>query len=195
LASRFSFKSFYSSIPMSRHEFSKENLELIESFGYRFFSVTAPFKDQMKFLGSDKPVNTLVLNKNKNVFLDTDHIGLRTIADKVGEQERALIWGAGVMGQALKSLIGERADILPVRTYKGEELSGFEVLIWCAGSDAQCPNFSSLPNKIFDLEYKEQSKAKQVALALGTEYISGDDLFTNQAKAQQSFWLQSFEEL
>jgi len=188
------FKSFYSSIKMNRSEFNEDNLDLIKSFGYRFFSVTAPFKNQMSFLGAKESVNSLVLNEKENSFFDTDHFGLEAIVDKIEKNEKVLIWGSGSMGQALKSLLGDKAELLSVRDYGGSELSNFDVMIWCAGPDADAPNFEVLPLKIFDLEYKEQSKAKQIALELGTQYISGEHLFATQARAQQSFWLESVKE-
>jgi shikimate kinase/shikimate 5-dehydrogenase len=187
------FESFYSAIPMGRDEFNKANLDFIKSFGYKFFSVTAPFKSMLGFLGSECSLNTVSLIENKNKFVDTDLAALESLADKLKDFKRHLIWGSGSMGKALKHLLGDHSELMSVRTYKGSELEGFDVLVWCAGAEAATPIFKDFPTCIFDLEYKGQSRAKQVAFLLGTQYVSGDEFFKEQARAQQSFWLKTRE--
>ena len=52
----------------------------------------------------------------------------------------------------------------------------------------------SSPKVLIDLDYKESSEAREVALSWGSDYISGEAFFKKQAQAQQDFWLQASKE-
>jgi len=189
------FSSFYSGIPLKRNEFNNENFDFIRSFGYSFFSVTAPFKDQLAFLGCEKSLNTISTGiDGLYKFTDTDRLALEFLTEQILKYKKPLIWGSGSMGKALKELIGDKAKLISARQYESSVLEGFDALVWCAGPNAFTPKLAKAPYCIFDLEYKEQSRAKQVAIEWGTSYISGEDFFVSQAKAQQSFWLETGEE-
>lgn len=191
------FKASYASISLNEDEFSKENLLFFKSLGFSFFSITAPFKKELKNFGSGQVANTMFIGP-KDVFhtTDTDKFSIESLASSLRLDSKILIWGAGDMGQALFKCLGpDHAKLVSVRNYKGEPLGNFNTLIWCAGEEAlKLPNFTQKPKVIFDLEYKESSRAREVALEKGSQYISGKSFFETQAVAQQEFWKKKHKE-
>lgn len=72
--------------------------------------------------------------------------------------------------------------------YLGLALDGPEVLIWAAGSEAQMPPADWRPEYVVDLNYREDSFAREYALAIKAKYISGLAMFRAQAQGQREFW-------
>jgi hypothetical protein len=98
------------------------------------------------------------------------------------------------MGQSIKKELGDKATLQSVRSYEPESLKDekFEVLVWAAGADCLVfPELHVEPSVIYELEYKEHSQAREVALAWGCDYIPGHEFFKTQARAQQDFWVSS----
>lgn len=191
------FKASYVSISLNEGEFSKENLLFLNKLGFAFFSVTAPFKKDFLALGAQKPANTLAID-SQNTFksLDTDRFSIESLISNLDSKFKILIWGSGDMGKAVFNLLGsERSKLISVRDYENEPFQGCDALIWCAGlSPFKKPVFKMNPKIIFDLEYKESSKAREVALETGSQYISGKSFFEIQAVAQQKFWKKEHKE-
>ncbi len=190
------FKGTYVCISLYKDEFLKENLDFIKSLGVKFLSVTSPFKEKLGELsGYLKVANTLYINENLKVW-DTDASSISFLKEELFKVKSVLIWGAGTMGVKIFKKIGKKAVLQSVRDYKDGTLKdrSFEVLIWSAGAECVIrPKLKVPPKVIYDLEYKDHSQAKAVALLWGCDYISGRDFFLTQAKAQQEFWLNCVE--
>ena len=146
-------------------------------------------------------MNTLYLQPaGKVLSADTDSLGLEQLTKETvqsSKEQRVLIWGSGVMGKALKGILGECADLFSVRNEKSKEgaiQKDYDLVFWCAGLSADPPNLLSSPRVLIDLDYKESSEAREVALSWGSDYISGEAFFKKQAQAQQDFWLQASKE-
>ncbi len=190
------FKGTYVRISLYKDEFLKENLNFIKSLGVQFLSVTSPFKkklgDLSGYLGG---ANTLYMNEDLRAK-DTDALSISFLKKELFKVKSVLIWGAGSMGVKIFKKIREKTVLQSVRDYEDGALQGksFEALIWSAGPECVIkPKLKIPPKVIYDLEYKDHSQAKAVALLWGCDYISGRDFFITQAKAQQKFWLSCVE--
>lgn len=188
------FGGAYLHISLYPDEFLPENLSFMKSLNIRFFSVTSPFKRNVgEFLKSDLMMNTLYLGPI-NRAVDTDSNAVKALSKELSGSSRVLVWGSGAMGQSIYKELGEKATLQSIRSYNEGSLKSkeFEVLIWAAGADCLVyPELKMIPSVIYDLEYKEHSQAREVALAWGCDYISGHEFFKTQALAQQEFWVSS----
>jgi shikimate 5-dehydrogenase len=63
-----------------------------------------------------------------------------------------------------------------------------KTLIWAAPPTAALPPGDWKPEQIIDLNYREDSLAKEYGQKTGAIYISGLPMFKAQARAQQEFW-------
>jgi shikimate 5-dehydrogenase len=63
---------------------------------------------------------------------------------------------------------------------------GYDLAIWAAGPRAEVPSWKA--KVIYDLNYREDSRAKEWSLITGAKYISGLGLFKAQALEQQKLW-------
>lgn len=192
------FKGTYFKISLYQDEFSKENLDFLSSLGIKFGSVSSPFKDELGAAGGyNGPANTFYMGDHLEV-LNTDVDSVDRLVKQLKKYSSVLVWGAGATGKIIADRLGSKAALQSVRQYDEattEFGKDFDVLVWCAGSECLVsPNLKVKPLVIFDIEYKEHSRAKAVALSWGCEYISGADFFTTQAKAQQKFWLSYAED-
>lgn len=65
------------------------------------------------------------------------------------------------------------------------------LFIWAAGPRDELPRFPVAPQIVLDLNYRQDSAARELALAHGARYIDGARMFRAQAEAQRLFWSQS----
>lgn len=178
-------------------EFSSA-LGLLDDWGLKNAAVTSPLKDKAYGVAQDltaiaeelQSVNTL--RKKNKIWSghNTDYEGLSSVANGFKNKSIA-IWGGGGTLNMLKKLFPQ-AQCLSVRTGK-DRLSNLppqecEVLIWAARPEDVPPLDLRGAKTVIDLNYREDSKAKEFALEIGAEYISGNEMFYAQARAQQEFW-------
>lgn len=186
------FASTYVAISLKQNEFTPKTLKFLKSLGIDFVSVTSPFKKEAGLLsGASGPVNSLKLS-DPIKFANTDLEGLRDLGLKLKSAEKVLIWGSGALGQQIKDFLGGKAELVSVRDYqKSPRTIEADVVVWAAGLKCKVyPQFGSLrPKLIYDLDYKEQSLARIIALEQGCEYISGKDFFVLQGLKQQEFFI------
>lgn len=191
------FGGTYLRISLYKDEFVEEHLQFLKTLGISFFSVTSPFKKELgKYSKETDAANTLSVLKEWSVE-DTDKRSIIYLRKELKESSRVLIWGSGAVGTAIHNELDGRSELQSIREYKEEAFKdeGFDALVWSAGSECLLrPELSTPPRVIYDIEYKEHSQAKDVALSWGSQYISGEDFFKVQAKFQQKFWLKFKEE-
>ncbi len=191
----------------------KDCLILLEEMGLHAAAVTAPLK-QKAFSSSKyrtsvatnlKSANTLIRKNNQWNSHNTDLIGFQKMFAQISTDPNSIaVWGGGgtlpvileVCPQALcfSARTGEikpeyeidrpgrQAQNLAMR------LEGPQALIWAASPDANFPPESWKPDYILDLNYREDSLARDYAIQVKALYISGLVMFETQARAQQEFW-------
>ena len=187
------YDSSYLNISCLREEFNKNFIRFMKSKGVRYLSVTSPFKNKAGDLVNLTSCNTLDLKKNQGVNTDQNSINHWVDEIKSRTFKKVLIWGSGVMGRAFKEKLKNIAIMMSSRSETSKlELPIFEALVWAAGPQADLPFFILNQQKslkaIYDLDYKEGSKGRFLALKTGALYISGEKFFEIQAKGQRVFF-------
>ncbi len=184
----------------------KEALPFLISLGLTAAAVTSPFKgdafqacDQLSAEAQRlQAVNTLSIASKTVSGHNTDLKGLRAQIEKacrliqvpvVGAT--ALIWGGGGTLGAIQEILPQAISV-SVRTRRPRSAdqslpASVQVLVWAAGPEDDFPpevNFEIL----VDLNYREDSRAREWALRHGRPYVSGLDLFKAQAAGQREYW-------
>jgi shikimate 5-dehydrogenase len=182
---------------------------VLDQIGLRAAAVTSPLKiPAAKIVKKLSPtasqfqsVNTLY--KDQVWFGEnTDLEGFQRLVDqhlKNSPLQSIAIWGGGgtlpiiqqVLPQALSYSVrtGEMRDLnIDSQEFIKQKLEGPEVLIWAAGPDAQPPLADWNPVMVIDLNYREDSLAREYALEVNAQYIDGLLMFKAQAEKQREFW-------
>lgn len=172
--------------------------------GLRAAAVTSPLKKRaMEVCDHPSPqaqaygaVNTLIRQGEIWEGTNTDACGLEKQLRAEGLLEWSgpvLVWGGGGTLDLLRRLFPQ-AEFYSVRTQEPREGSTFQVrlgplmLVWAAGARDASPRFPCAPEVVLDLNYREDSAAREFALSTGARYISGEGMFRAQAQAQRDFW-------
>lgn len=164
-----------------------------------------------------RSVNTLILRKEEIQGANTDYQGLVVAWRKVCEDRGITdwpgpirVWGGGGTLEVLRSVFPQ-AEYFSVRTGQrrdnlsdsGADGSGrldpvlvraasdLPVLwVWAAGPRDELPPLASLSAKdlILDLNYREDSRAREWAISCKAGYVSGEMMFYAQAEGQRAFW-------
>ncbi|MGH1468549.1 MAG: shikimate kinase [Bdellovibrionales bacterium] len=186
------FGGTYVRVSLYQDEFLQENLSFLNSLGVSFFSVTSPFKKELGKYSKDLEVANTLSTRGVWSVEDTDKASILYLKEELKNKKSVLVWGAGAVGTSVYKTLEDKARLQSIRDYEEGALEGedFDALVWSAGSECILrPKLQNHPKVIYDIEYKEHSQAKAVALSWGSKYISGKDFFRVQAKAQQDFWL------
>jgi shikimate 5-dehydrogenase/shikimate kinase len=182
---------------------------LLEKLGLVAISVTAPLKGKA-FANAQRntelatelgSVNTLCKAGSEWVGHNTDYAGFEFVLSTISDLGTCVFWGGGGTLPVLKALLPE-AQSYSVRTGAPREALSQEIppqtLIWAAGPDRESPLERShgewKPKTVIDLNYREDSRAKQYCQSVGARYISGLPMFKAQAQAQREFWHQAWAE-
>ena len=187
------FSSTYLNIKTERNEF-KKTTEFIHGKGVRFLSVTSPFKKEAgEWVGLQEQINTLDLEAREG--LSTDQLSIEALSEEIFKNgfKAVLVWGSGSMGEAISKKLNNIAEISSSRTESNLLKSeSFEALIWASGPNAKMPEVILEQKEslkvVYDLNYKEESLGRLLALKTGALYISGKDFFDIQARGQTSFF-------
>ncbi|RME17341.1 MAG: hypothetical protein D6797_02690 [Bdellovibrio sp.] len=205
-------------IQLSSEELSQNILNFLREIGLTHAAVTSPLKKKMlKFC--DHPssevlrfqsLNTLFL-KEKVWGHNTDYRGLLEFLKPLLEEEHVIVWGGGGVLNMIKEILPQaffyssRKGHLREFSQTGKaSFSKIRVLTDLNElSDPSLPVVGSLiwatpyrqfpfcrPQKIFDLNYSENAPGKEMALVVGSQYVSGLSFFKLQAEAQRDFWAQ-----
>ena len=203
-------KMLFVKISLSEEEFIKKNLGILQELGLVFCAVTSPLKKKAFSLCDEldeytkigQSVNTMVLQSDKWKGFSTDEQGLKVLLQSV-PKDLVVVWGGGGLKNVLQAEL-PLADFYSART--GEKYSGVgeqvrnkkdkeespQCVIWAVGRSRMkgClfPPSSWKPKLVVDLNYTEDSPGKEYALLTGAEYVSGWQMFKEQARVQKSFF-------
>lgn len=177
-------------IPLEEKDFELA-LPFLTELGLNYAAVTSPLK---KIAGD---VNSLVLKKGKWIGTSTDHYGFKKLADLIPTNLRDYIavWGGDGVLQALRKEIPQ-AQFFSARTGlpKGDSHHTVpQVVIWAAPRTPEVkmpheiyPQWS--PQMVLDLNYADNSMGIECAKTYNCKYVSGLEMFLEQAKYQREFW-------
>jgi shikimate kinase/shikimate 5-dehydrogenase len=193
------------SITLSEAEWSL-GVRLLRNLGLKWAAVTSPLKTLAgQLAGEESPLNTLFYSGQNWRGTNTDEKGFRALADTVADVGSVAVWGGGGTLQALKSSL-PGARFFSARSGQERESSGLpfapDTVVWAAPPLAEPPGGSNdaealrsivpcarwRPQIVLDLNYRDDSRAKEYCQRVGARYISGLLMFRIQAQAQRAFW-------
>lgn len=190
-------KPFWS-VTLGESEMSRESLNFLNQLGLECAAVTSPLKIKAgEVCSTETPLNTLAFDEAKSSWqgANTDLLGLKSLESYVNEP--LAVWGGGGMAPTLKEVFPQ-ASFFKARSQalvNGDSLksSGPRTLIWAVGrsrmrTGARFPHGDWRPEVVIDLNYAEDSPGREYAQMTGARYISGEEMFKVQAKAQREFW-------
>lgn len=182
---------------------------ILEKMGLRAAAVTSPLKIKAAQLPGHKSVkvrslgsaNTLALQQGAWSGENTDEGGLCEAADRLRDLTPTLVWGGGGTLSMLQAL-WPSAHFYSVRSSGPREgmtrlTTSPRLVIWAAGPRDPAPALELLtqgeknPEVVLDLNYREDSAARELSIRLGARYISGLEFFRAQARLQREFWDQT----
>lgn len=181
-------------------------LPRLRDWGLTIAAVTSPLKFKAFELAQVrspeaeklKAVNTLSFSHGEWRGHNTDLEGLRELFDGVElDAKKTVIWGGGGTLRTIEEVLPEAVPY-SVRSRgprdESKTLSGAETLVWAAGPEAQEPPSNiGTPRQVVDLNYREDSAAREYAVRLKAFYVSGLMMFKAQAAAQRQEWDQYVE--
>ncbi len=190
-----------------------EAFKFLEALGLRAAAVTSPLKNfafqlspYRSALANDLgSVNTLVKKDQVWYSHNTDLDGFRVLFSQVNSEKSAVVaWGGGGTLSVIRKIVPkvwsysvrsisirqELDDQVPRSIDEKTKLQkqGPDILIWAASPDAQFPPEHWRPKVILDLNYREDSLAREYAIMVNAQYIDGLIMFREQAKAQREYW-------
>lgn len=198
-------------ISIPQDQFDESIFSFLKSKNVEFIAVTSPYKNKVFEIFSNtsgddgfKSVNTLCLKSDRFKTCNTDITGLQRFFQKhLDFQKPTVVWGGGSLLLMLKSLLPD-AQFYSARSGDARHLDENNLdfkkdlspvqLIWAAGDRGVEPCFSFKVEKVLDLDYKEDSKAKKwvyeqfKAKQNKIAYVNGKDFFVAQGLEQQKFW-------
>jgi shikimate 5-dehydrogenase/shikimate kinase len=187
-------------------EFSLD-LDLLIGMGLRAAAVTSPLK-KMAFNKCDdrsadalklEAVNTLEITSEQKIYgHNTDLYGFKKQMELASrslnlpvDQITSITWGGGGTLNVIQSVLPQSIQISVRSRHTRDEKKTIpnhvNVLIWAAGPEESFPPKFDF-DLLVDLNYREDSKARELAMLHGKKYISGEEMFIWQAKAQRDFW-------
>jgi shikimate 5-dehydrogenase len=177
-------------------------LKFLTDLGLRAAAVTSPLKilaneycfEKSLLSAQLESVNTLTYSDGHWIGANTDKDGLEATIKRleIGSQDSVAVWGGGGVLPVIKSLV-PNAEYYSSSSEK-PLAAGFVGLIWAAPPDRKIPVMTAGSVKwVLDLNYREDSRAKEFAMKSGARYFSGLEMFEIQAHRQQQIWSQFFE--
>lgn len=178
-----------------------QGLSVLQRLGLQSGAVTAPLKvaafeiceqltDRAKEL---QTVNTITRFEGDWSGHNTDWDGFASLWMQAESPSagKVAIWGGGGTLKMIQSLLPQ-AQSFSARTGLAHQqirtLPEYDVVIWAAAPKAALPPVSWKPTLVVDLNYREDSRAREYAQLLGCRYLSGALMFARQAAEQRIFW-------
>jgi len=206
-------KNFFK-IEIFENEFN-ETLKFLVRKNFKFFAITSPLKTVACNFVCDQnnqakknysSINTLVITSSEYQSTNTDVIGFKKLIGvcenklkKSLENLSVQVWGGGGVLGAIE-LICPNAEFVSVRSglvrkNKVNPNSSVDVLIWAGAPFERLPEYLTSVECVVDLNYVDWSMARELSIKHNSIYISGLDMFEQQAKEQQSFYLAQCEDI
>jgi len=149
----------------------------------------------------DEALRIFFLLQNQSNLKNESNLENKTkINEKLFSKNSLAVWGGGGTLPLLRKIFSE-AEFFSVQTGQSREnkdLSKWypEIVIWAGGrlieAGAKTPPLHWSPNLVVDLNYREDSGGRELALRTGAKYLSGETMFYAQGNAQQIFWEEHF---
>lgn len=169
--------------------------DFLKKCGLVAAAVTSPLKLwAAEVVGAARPLNTLVRDSRGGwQGFSTDAQGFAETLKQANVNltgQAVAVWGGGGV---LPSLALQEASYYSARSGKPRDASSekkqVDILIWSAGwqSIEMLPQ-EWKPQMVIDLNYRADSPAKRYAFQKNAKYISGETMFTTQAREQQNLW-------
>jgi shikimate 5-dehydrogenase len=191
-------------IPILEKDFETAT-HFLKELGLDHAAVTSPLKSAAgKLCDANTDFNSLALKNNKWLGCSTDQLGFKKILESVPNhlKNEIAVWGGGGVISALATEL-PNAAYYSARTgliKSGGPTFNPKVLIWAAPRTHEVkfpyeiyPDWT--PEIIIDLNYTENSMgiecAKDYAKKNNCKYISGLEMFLEQAHHQRIFWKES----
>jgi len=190
-------------------------LPFLAKLGLQAAAVTSPLKTLAYQLSPLKSQTAKDLQSANTLFYDeqliwhchnTDLEGFAAALAQItgGEAASVAVWGGGGTLPVIRKVCPQ-AFCFSARTGElkreyGDEnqwtreeivtmnIEGPRVLIWAATPESEFPPESWKPEFILDLNYREDSLAREYALQSGGQYLDGLVMFQEQARGQREFW-------
>jgi len=180
-----------------------DTLEVLETLGCDSIAVTSPYKAQAFSVSQTHShqsqrfqiANTLLLGgKNHAKGALTDYKAAEGFfCENELDDGKCLVIGQGAMGKMIRELL-PKSYFISLREWLAKDSWDFPAvncLVWAAGSAAEIgkvPFFKAPLKKILDLNYAENSAAREWAAELKVPYVSGMSFFLKQAELQSQIW-------
>lgn len=175
--------------------------EKIEKLGLKAAAVTSPFKlkafeeagEKDEAAHNLRSVNTLFRTSSGWQGWNTDLIGFQIAFLEIPAATKIAVWGGGGTLSMIQHVLPQ-AKLYSSRDgqIKGNDLPSPDwkptVVIWAAAPESEPPLFDWSPEVVLDLNYREDSRAREWAMNKKARYISGSKMFVEQALAQQEIW-------
>ena len=191
-------------LPLKEKEMTKQNLKILNSFGFIFFAISSPLKEKAFLLADKKDKiskklktsNTLIFHNKIWKAFNTDWNGLQKI--KTFSSNKTVVWGGGGIRPVLKKLLplaifysARKAQPIPKKQI--DKKFAPHTLIWAVGrkrmqSSCQWPLKNFKPKQVIDINYTEDSPGLEYALKTKAIYKSGFSYFKEQAKKQRELF-------
>lgn len=200
--------TYMCTISMRPVEF-EQNIDWLYQLGLAYIAVTSPLKEMAYKLATSssdqaeelKSVNTLVIDDEKISGHNTDLGGFSLLVGrlKLSQSRTVAVWGGGGTLQMMKRVL-PKATFFSSQTgqdrdKKINQIADFDVVIWAAPRSPQTvlPPLDWPVQLVVDLNYAENSMGieyaqKLISLEKSVQYISGINMFNEQARQQQQFW-------
>lgn len=184
-------------IDLKEEEFQKA-WPLLEKMGLKAAAVTSPLKKMAAGISQKKSTKVSEFYSANTLIKDEQWISENTDWEALVEISKDMkassvaIWGGGGTLPLLQKLFPQAVSY-SARTGQSRQESEKqrpELLIWAASPDAQPPEKDWQPRIVLDLNYREDSLAREYALEVHAQYIDGLKMFKVQAEKQREFWEQ-----
>lgn len=187
----------------------EQNIDWLYQLGLTYAAVTSPLKEMAYKLATSssdkaeelKSVNTLRLDEEKISGHNTDLGGFSLLAGrlKLAQSRSVAVWGGGGTLQMLKKVLPKATFFASQtgqdRDKKLNQANDFTVVVWASPRTPQTtlPPLEWPVELVVDLNYAENSMGieyaqKLISLEKNVQYISGINMFNEQARQQQQFW-------
>jgi shikimate kinase len=193
-------------IRVKKEEWS-DALKVLRELGLKAAAVTAPLKELAFETCNEtsdlahmlKSVNTLFFKNGKWLGENTDVGGFKKL--KVNPKVSNVIWGGGGTLEMTKLMVPNAYTYSAQTGQVREGAKAFppsgspDTVVWSVGrshylnSSAKWPPAHWRPKRVVDLNYTDDSPGLEYAASVGAEYLSGVDMFEEQARLQREFWL------
>lgn len=171
-----------------------EAFKILDQLGLKAAAVTSPLKFEAGKIVQKSALNTIWKSGLSWQGETTDRAGAFALLEKFNDK-KVVVWGGGGVLNVLREVL-PKASFYASRTGIVRDNSAVltvpDVLVW-ADPFNSIQNISTdwKPSVVVDLSYSDKSPAKLYAQKIKAQYVSGLEMFFQQAKEQQKIWEKS----